>query len=71
MAVEGERFIHPKSIVQSASGRGSRVSIVAMRKHGEGLVVQYTVRYEAADRKEYRVAIIDSRGHFAGSLLIQ
>jgi hypothetical protein len=75
MAVEGERFIKPADVIRRASGPGAKVSVKALRKHGEGLVVQYTIRYAYGDQgwspPEYRVCIINSRGHFAGSLLIQ
>jgi len=71
VSVEGERFIKPKEIVAKAHGLGAKVSVVALRKHGEGLVVQYTVRYEGIAGKAYHVGIINSRGNFAGSLLIQ
>lgn len=66
----GERLICPGSIIRATLNPGSKSSLVSIRKHGDGLVVQYIVRY-AEGRKEYRVGIINSRGDFAGSLLIQ
>lgn len=60
-----------KEIVERAQGRGARVSLKAVRKHGDGFVVQYVVRYAGIETPYYHVGIINSRGHFGGSLTIQ
>lgn len=72
MSVEGERFIKPSQIIRDSGPhpKGAKISLVSLRKHGEGLVVQYTVRVPDTD-KEYYVGVINSRGQFAGSMLVK
>lgn len=65
-----ERLICPGQIIRDASGPNTKTNMSSVRQHGPGLIVQYTVRYQDG-RKEYRVAIINSRGRFAGSMLVQ